>query len=1092
MIERVTERLRFETDRTVTVLSGKVELGQGLSDALTLICSEELALEPDRIRVRYGDTEATPDDGLTAGSGSMERAGAAVRNAARAARSELLRRASERLKVPVDRLEAYSGAIRPCAAGAAGEPAPAPAPDRHEAATVEEHPPRDNGGSTPAAGSPTAGAGIDYWDLLASEEFGDGQTAWRHPAAAVGMAAADGDRENPSPATTGWSSSAAEAGTRSAGRSSRTPRVQCTPPPRHPEKRPTVASPARAGAPPAAPSANRDAVSDAPSNRYLATGQEGARRANRDASADQAPNPPLAAGQEGAGRRADRDNAPDSPSNRSSAGLSASLGARSVSRGAPDAPRSGPFSAGRDGAWRRVDRVVRGAGNFVHDLRLPGMLHGRVLRPPGYGQRLAALTADAARAMRGVLAVVVDGSFVAVAAEREEQANAAHGVLAASARWQPQADGNLPADGRADPRTAPRRTPAAATPLPRHRATPPGLPADGRTALREAPAETIPILHRGSTPPGVPATTVSAAYSRPFLMHAALGPSAAAAHLERDGRLTVWSHTQGPFELRAALAEALQRAPESIRVIHVDGSGCYGHNGADDVGLDAALLALAVPERPVLVKWTRADENRWEPFGTAMIVTCSAELDTTGAVLSWRHEVRSHAHGTRPRGTPGHSTLLAAWHRAAPLTPPAPRNGSGLTAGPQRNAEPLYHFPEIAIATHFVPDAPVRVSALRSLGAFANVFAIESFMDELAARCGDDPLAYRLRHLRDDRAIRVLTEAVRAAPAAGGAAPQAADSGAATVRADAAADAPAHANVHAAVPTRPPAAAVADNTEAPATAPAEASAEAPAVVAAEGAPANALAEAPAEASAAAWSEAGQQATPVDRLSSSFLSAQEAPSKATAEAASESPAVVAADMAEVAMDATGAKGARDTGGALVGRGIAVARYKNLQACVRGGVRCRGRPRQRRDPPPARHHRRRRRAHHRPRRARQPARRRLPAGGELDAEGAGARGPRGDPQHRLGHLSGAALQRGAAGHGAADRPAGSAKRRRRRGGAGADPGGDRQRRVCRGRHTPAAHPVHPGTGDGGIVRGMNPGRHKAGPWAAADREPVTAHG
>ena len=757
MIERVADRLRFETDRTVTVLSGKVELGQGLSDALTLICSEELALEPDRIRVRYGDTGGTPDDGLTAGSGSMERAGAAVRNAARAARNELLRRASERLEVPVDRLEACSGAIRPCAGDAAGEPAPAP--DRHEAATVEEHPPRDNGGSTPAAGSPTAGAGIDYWDLLASEEFGDGQTAWRHPAAAVGMAAADGDRENPSQATTGWASSAAEADARPAGRSSpRTPPAQRPPTTApQPEARATVRFPAQADVSPAAPSANRDTAPGALPNRS--------------------------------------------------------------------------FAAGRQGSWRRVDRVVRGAGNFVHDLRLPGMVHGRVLRPPGYGQRLAALAADAARAMRGVLAVVVDGSFVAVAAEREEQANAAHGVLAASARWQPQADGNLPADGRADPRTAPRRAPAAATPLPRHRATPPGLPADGRTALREAPAETIPILHRGSTPPGVPATTVSAAYSRPFLMHAALGPSAAAAHLERDGRLTVWSHTQGPFELRAALAEALQRAPESIRVIHIDGSGCYGHNGADDVGLDAALLALAVPERPVLVKWTRADENRWEPFGTAMIVTCSAELDTTGAVLSWRHEARSHAHGTRPRGTPGHSTLLAAWHRAAPLTPPAPRNGSGLTAGPQRNAEPLYHFPEVAIATHFVPEAPLRVSALRSLGAFANVFAIESFMDELVARAGEDPLAYRLRHLRDDRAIRVLTEAV-------------------------------------------------------------ASADAPAVVAAAGTPAKALAV----------------------------------------ASSESPAVVAADMAEVAMDATGAKGARDTGGALVARGIAVARYKNLQACV----------------------------------------------------------------------------------------------------------------------------------------------------------------
>ena len=304
-------------------------------------------------------------------------------------------------------------------------------------------------------------------------------------------------------------------------------------------------------------------------------------------------------------------------------------------------------------------------------------------------------------------------------------------------------------------------------------------------------------------------------------------------------------------------------------MIHVDGSGCYGHNGADDVALDAALLAVAVPERPVLVKWTRADEHRWEPFGTAMIVTCSADLDSAGAVLSWRHEARSHAHGTRPRATSGHSTLLAAWHRAAPLTPPAPRNGSGLTAGPQRNAEPLYHFPEVAIATHFVPAAPVRVSALRSLGAFANVFAIESFMDELAARHGADPLAYRLRHLRDDRARRVLTEAVHAAPAAGGAA---------AVRATAAADALALATV-------------ADNTEAPATAPAAASAEAPADVAAAGAPADSLAEA----------------------------TEEAPAKATAAAAAEVPAVVATtgapadSLAEATEEACQSNGSGGVGG-----------------------------------------------------------------------------------------------------------------------------------------------------------------------------------
>ena len=672
MTGHVAQRLRFELDRTVTVLSGKVELGQGLSDALTLICSEELALAPDRIRVRYGDTAATPDDGLTAGSGSMERAGAAVRDAARAARNELIRRAAERWGVPPGGLEADDGVIRPRADGAVRRRSPA----RDRAATGEACPPSDAGNSAPVTGPPT-GTGIDYWELLDRQELGGGQAG-----------------------------------------------------------------------------------------------------------------------------RTDEAAAPD----------------------APDVPVNQPPSVARSGSWRRVDRVVRGADNFAHDLRLPDMVHGRVLRPPGYRQRLTAVAADAARAMRGVLAVVVDGSFVAVVAEREEQAAAAHAVLAASASWLRQPDA--------------------------------GLPNHSRTALREAAAETTPILYRGS-PPDVGTTTVTATYSRPFVMHAALGPSAAAARLERDGGLTIWSHTQGPYELRAALAEALQRAPERIRVIHVDGAGCYGHNGADDVALDAALLALAVPERPVLVQWTRADENRWEPFGTAMIVSCSAELDAAGAIRSWRHEARSHAHGTRPRGRPGHSTLLAAWHRAAPLTPPQPRNGTGLTAGPQRNAEPLYDFPELDLTTQFVPKAPLRVSALRSLGAFANVFAIESFMDELAVLRGEDPLAYRLRHLRDERARRVLTEALHAAAALPAHALQAANSPATAATGDA-------------LPKCAPAAAdTAANTSAePARAPARARARMPIT------------------------------QPV-----------------------QSPA-----------NGTEATVPRAAGHELIGRGIAVARYKNLQACV----------------------------------------------------------------------------------------------------------------------------------------------------------------
>ena len=721
MIERVATRLRFDPDRTVTVLTGKVELGQGLSDALTLICSVELALEPGRIRVCGGDTGRTPDDGLTAGSGSMEIAGAAIRAAAGAARFELIRRAAARLQVAEHCLLAEAGAIRPRAGVAAGDPCPASV-----VPTGDRYPPRDGGGAAPATGSSPSGAGVDYWDLLAPEEVGAPLSPWAASAEAVETPAPGAGREDVAHTTTGRPGSAGEVG----------------PPP-----------------------ANRGAASDA--------------------------RPKQAVG------------------------------------------------AARERSWRRVDRVVRTGGGFVHDLRLPGMVHGRVLRPPGYGHRLVALPAEAARAMRGVLAVVVDGSFVAVAAEREEQANAAHGVLAAGARWQRRAGRDPPPDGGA----ALRALSEAGRSLrdveddengARGRSRPPAF-------SDQAPVVTTPILRRGSGRPGAPAATVTATYSRPFLMHAALGPSAAAARLDRSGDLTIWSHTQGPYELRAALAEVLQRAPERIRVIHVDGSGCYGHNGADDAALDAALLAAAVPERPVLVKWTRADENRWEPFGTAMTVTCHADLDAAGSVAAWRHEVRSHAHSTRPRGTPGHSTLLAAWHRAAALTPPAPRNGSGLTAGPQRNAEPRYDFPAIDVTVHFAPEAPVRVSALRSLGAFANVFAVESFMDELASLGGEDALTYRLRHLRDERARQVLTEAVRAAPAVFVGAPR-------TIRQDARA--------------------------APAAAP-------------------------------GGSPAGPR--------------------------SGSPAT-AARTAQLPAEATAAAPLPDAGDALVGRGIAVAQYKNLQSYV----------------------------------------------------------------------------------------------------------------------------------------------------------------
>jgi CO/xanthine dehydrogenase Mo-binding subunit len=259
---------------------------------------------------------------------------------------------------------------------------------------------------------------------------------------------------------------------------------------------------------------------------------------------------------------------------------------------------------------------------------------------------------------------------------------------------------------------------------------------------------------------------LEATYHRPYLAHASLGPSSATA-LASDAsdqggsRLRVWSHTQGVYQLRAELARALGLAPGDITVTHVAGAGCYGHNGADDVALDAALLARAVPGRPVQVTWSRADELGWAPFGAAAVVRISAEVDQAGNVLSWRHQIWGNGHSTRPGSNPS-VALLAAAHRAggqdieAAAEPPMARGG-----GAGRNSVPGYDFPAYQVVNHRLVEMPLRTSALRSLGAFLNVFAAESFMDELAAAAGRDPVEYRLSCLTDPRGRAVIQAAAR-------------------------------------------------------------------------------------------------------------------------------------------------------------------------------------------------------------------------------------------------------------------------------------------------------------------------------------------
>jgi len=535
--------IRINTDGTVTVLTGKVELGQGIKTALAQIAAEELDVSLERIRVAKVDTIESPDEGLTVGSMSMESSGRAIRLAAAEARQFLLSVAFEELEAPLERLTVDDGTIT----------------------------------------DPVTGHSTTYWALFGGQRFGR--------------------------------------------------QVSGTGLPKSPETYQIVGTPAK-----------------------------------------------------------------------------------------------------------RLDlpEKVTGQPMYVHDLDLPRMLHARVARPPHYAARLVSADIETIRRMPGVLSVVRDGSFLAVVAEREDQAVNALEALQDSAVW--EGEPNFP----------------PASTLYDHLLTAPVesfLVVDGTST--DIPIPPLP------TPPEA-AHTLNATYYRPYQMHASLGPSAAVAQLV-NGKLTIWVHSQGVYPIRTAIAPVLGMLEENIRVIQTEGSGCYGHNGADDAALDAALLAQKLEGVPISVKWMRADELRWEPYGPAMVLKLQASLNPEGKVLDWNHDIWSYPHLGRPRGGGRQSGLLAAWHLADPWNKVQRMPIHAPHIGSHRNADPLYDFANKRIVKHFVPDSPLRVSAMRGLGAYANVFAIESFMDELAHAAGIDPVEYRLRNLKDPRAKAIIRAAAKKA-----------------------------------------------------------------------------------------------------------------------------------------------------------------------------------------------------------------------------------------------------------------------------------------------------------------------------------------
>jgi CO/xanthine dehydrogenase Mo-binding subunit len=398
-------------------------------------------------------------------------------------------------------------------------------------------------------------------------------------------------------------------------------------------------------------------------------------------------------------------------------------------------PASGTATAKRPANYSIVGRSlprldlaekVTGAA-FIHDLAPENVLHARMLRRPWGGARLAALDEGVVRHAAGApIDIIRAGDLAAFVSDDETAVTRAAERARTVAVWM----------GGAKP---PAET---------------GEP----DWIKRQPTRDR-IVETGAAPGAAGNRVVEATFSRPFLAYGSIGPSCALAEY-RDGELKVWTHSQGVFELRKWLARALAIDEVRITVFHRQGAGCYGHNSADDAAFDAAFVAMRVPNRPVRVQWTREDEFSAAPMGAAMMVGLRAVLDAKSRPADWTIEIWSPVHAQRP-GMNGSANLLGA--QALPDAGPPPSEINDVAdeagGGATRNGQALYDLPRHTLVHHLLAHVPMRTSSLRGLGAFANVFAIESFMDELAEIAGEDPVAYRLSLMSDPRGRRVIETA---------------------------------------------------------------------------------------------------------------------------------------------------------------------------------------------------------------------------------------------------------------------------------------------------------------------------------------------
>ncbi|MCH7409001.1 molybdopterin-dependent oxidoreductase [Belliella sp. DSM 111904] len=365
-----------------------------------------------------------------------------------------------------------------------------------------------------------------------------------------------------------------------------------------------------------------------------------------------------------------------------------------------------------------ISKMIKGEPHFIHDLRLEGMLHARVVHPPSYNAKLEALDESEISQLPGVVRIIVDGSFVAIVAKREYQAIKAREKIIEIAKWESTnikpAMGDLFSDMK-NKASKPKEIEASPT---------------INQTIKQAKNQ------------------LKSTYRKPYTMHGSTGPGCAVAQWDNQ-KLTVWSPTQGVYPLQNTLADLFSIEKESIRCIGMPGSGCYGHNSADDVSAEAAMIAKHLPNQPVRLQWMRDNEHRWEPYGSAMQLTLEAGMDQNGKITSWKTEIWSDTHSTRPNGNAGH--YVSARHLAEPFE----FKKGGFSGGSYRNASPLYDIADKALLLNDY-EGPLRTSALRGLGAYGNIFALESFIDELASSASMDPFEFRIRNLKNNRAVEVL------------------------------------------------------------------------------------------------------------------------------------------------------------------------------------------------------------------------------------------------------------------------------------------------------------------------------------------------